>query len=208
MKTQLRFLGGFVIPVALVVACGSSSKSGSTTDAGSGGQSGTGGGANAGGQTGTGGGDAGATCDKTSCEGYTGYTACCSGTGCGVTSSALANQCVPISLINQFKDAGNLFGSAELIVPDPKCKAATNNGITVAGCCDKTGFCGGSTASIPSNPFIQIPVECLTPGDEAKLASGIFGAQDAGPETPCDYAADLAKMGKDGGSSADAGKSK
>lgn len=211
MNSKLRFLGGLVVPMALVVACGSSSKSnggsgGADSGAtGTGGKSSTGGASNTGGTTGgsTGGTsnpDAGKNkCDMTPCTGNSKGAPCCSSaTVCGITVLGI---CLPLSIVNQFPGGDGGFGKAETVVPDAKCKSTSFNGYTLTGCCDISGVCGVSTAGIPPNPLISVPVQCLTPKESVMFGGAAAGAStDAGPEVPCDY------PGSDAGSKTDAGK--
>ena len=206
MNSKLRFLGGLVVPMALVIACSSSSKSksGGTNDAGTGGTAnGTGGAGNGTGGT-SGKSDSGAggaaafKCDPTPCKGHkiAGITldACCiSDTSCGVTASVPG---FPSLGCNALPDGG-LPEAGPPLVLDPVCKDRSikfgSFTTTITGCCAPSGVCGGSVQGIGG---------CLTSKDVGQFGGGAIGA-DAGPQIACHYPG---TPEVDAGSKNDAGK--
>jgi hypothetical protein len=67
-------------------------------------------------------------------------------------------------------------GPSELIVPDPSCPDQSFMGLSLTGCCDRTGVCG---VSLPGSD------RCLT-----RAEGGVTPGVDAGPEKACNYPAD------------------
>ena len=154
--------------------------------ASTGGANGAGSGTASDGGTGTGGMTTGA-CDPTSCAGRTvqgtALPGCCMATGgCGVV---VAGQCIDATVLDTLPPE-------ETIVPDPTCKGRTfdidGGPVSFDGCCDKTGFCGLSTASFPPVLGIKLPTQCLTPEDLSRIPGpGGSPPPDAGPPVPCSY---------------------
>lgn len=204
---------------AIAFACGSSETKANGTGTG-GGDNGSGnGGASGSTGDGTGGGSQGGSssggasnggvanndCDKTACTGKKVFgqalDACCvSADACGVTSTQLGGQCLPVSAIanlpSDLPDGGFPLPQSETIVPDPACPDVQGGGGfggpmgggdagTLKGCCDKTNVCGFAVDSAQLNLTL-----CLTVDDIRSLGATFGGAVpafDAGPQTPCTY---------------------
>jgi hypothetical protein len=180
-------------------AGGATGSSGGATGS-TGGATGSTGGAtgSTGGATGSTGGAASLACDTSACTGKSfggqALAPCCqNATTCGV--SVGGTNCISPSLLARVTGDGGIFGPPETIVPDKACPerqfAAQMGGAptTLAGCCDKTGVCGVSTASFPSMGGFSIPTQCLTAADIQRLGAGTGMALggDAGPQTACTY---------------------
>jgi hypothetical protein len=178
------------IAVGIVaLACGGTKD---TAASGSGGSSssGTGGASGSGGSSVTGSGGAGITgCDLAPCTGKQvagqALDACCmSATTCGISSqNFMAGQCFSASALNNLPEASSF---QEPIVPDPTCPATdlgdAGGGQSLAGCCDKTNFCGVAIDQTFGQMHLTL---CLTPGDIAGFGMG--GGFDAGAPKACTY---------------------
>lgn len=201
----------------------SASSNGSGSGAGNGATT-AGNGASNGAANGTGG---TMTCGTSTCTGRSQFgqmlAACCMPDDtCGV--EVFGGNCVSADQFDNiaanfadggfsFPDGGFSFGDGgfnfqnEEIVSDPACADIQidqmGTSVTLPGCCDSTGICGGSTEGFPA-PMglpIQIPVMCVTPADIGGGQGG--GGFDAGPTVPCDYPSDTGNG--DAGSTADGG---
>ena len=166
---RISFLAALVIPVATTFACGGNDNPSSTPkDGGSSGASTTGNGGSTSGNGGSTSGNGGSTTAGT--------------TGAG------GFMLPPIPM--------------EKIVPDPTCPDVTftipdggmvppgsipDGGLTLKGCCDQTGVCGGAVQRNFSFGGMQYNISlCATPADFGMFNGGI----DAGPSKPCKYPKD------------------
>jgi hypothetical protein len=174
METQrIFFLSALLIPTAWAMACGGSDQPAATTSGTGGGASGTGGSAS--GSGGSASGSGGSASGSGGAAGSTGGRA-------GLPPSETIDPDPTCPALNlQVPDAGPTLpdGGSVMIPPG----LFGDGGLSFAGCCDQSGFCGFTVRFTQFN-FVQ----CVTPSDARMFGMGMGVNFDAGPPKPCTYA--------------------